>query len=71
MTGRKKTHYPLPKRFSAAVTEEAYAQLRAWAEATGLGNNYVLTVLLENADEVVDEAALKAAAERLKAQCAD
>ncbi|MGF1449695.1 MAG: hypothetical protein ACFB20_09795 [Opitutales bacterium] len=61
----------MPKRFNAALSESAYAQLRTWAEATGPGNNCVLTVLLENAGEVVDEAALKAAAERLKAQCAD
>ena len=55
-------HKPLPKRFSVAMTEEAYANLRALAEETGLGNNYVLTVLLEEMDRTVDREAFRAAA---------
>lgn len=52
---------PLPKRFSAALTEEAYARLRELnGRYGGLSNNYLLTVLLENLDEVTDRAALDA-----------
>ena len=43
--------YPLPKRFSAALSEKAYANLRALNAEYGLGNNYILTVLLENLDD--------------------
>lgn len=46
---------PLPKRFNAALTEEAYARLRKLNEEHGLGNNYLLTVLLENLDQYADE----------------
>ena len=47
-------HKPLPKRFNAALSEEAYANLRRLAEESGLGNNYVLTVLLEDMDRTID-----------------
>ena len=50
----RKKRYPLPKRFSAALSEAAYARLRAINAETGLGNNYCLTVLLENLDEIAD-----------------
>lgn len=40
--------YPLPKRFNAALSENAYAQLRDLNTRHGFGNNYLLTVLLEN-----------------------
>ncbi len=49
-----KKRYPLPKRFNAALSEAAYARLRALNAETGLGNNYCLTVLLENLDEIAD-----------------
>ena len=49
---------PLPKRFSAALTENAYSRLRVLNEAYGYGNNYLLTVLLENLDTIVDADAL-------------
>ena len=49
-----KKHYPLPKRFSAALSEKAYARLRAINAETGLSNNYCLTVLLENLDELIE-----------------
>jgi hypothetical protein len=55
-------HKPLPKRLSVAMTEEAYANLRALADDTGLGNNYVLTVLLEDMDRTIDRAAFRGAA---------
>ena len=50
--------YPLPKRFSAAVSEAAYANLRALNERYHFGNNYLLTILLEHLDEVTDREAL-------------
>ena len=59
---------PLPKRFNAALTEEAYAALRRLNAEYGLSNNYLLTVLLENLDEVADEAKLKAAFDRFIAE---
>ncbi|MFT6582823.1 MAG: hypothetical protein ACJAU6_003269 [Alphaproteobacteria bacterium] len=46
--------YPLPKRFNAALSENAYARLRALNERWGLGNNYLLVVLLEKLDEFAD-----------------
>ena len=45
---------PLPKRFSAAVSEPAYARLRALNARHGLSNNYLLTVLLERLDDYAD-----------------
>lgn len=45
----------LPKRFSAALTEKAYARLRRLNDDWHFGNNYLLTILLENFDEIVDE----------------
>ena len=52
---------PLPKRFNAALTEPAYARLRALNAEYGLGNNYLLTVLLERLDDYADPKALDAA----------
>jgi len=36
------------------LTEPAYERLRALNEVYGLGNNYLLTVLLEHLDEYAD-----------------
>lgn len=55
---------PLPKRFSAATTEDAYAALRSLNAAYGLSNNYILTVLLENLDDFADQDRLKLAFDR-------
>ncbi|HEY5623430.1 MAG TPA: hypothetical protein VIV14_06685 [Gammaproteobacteria bacterium] len=55
--------YPLPKRFSAALSEKAYEQLRALNEKYHYGNNYLLTVLLENLDAIADEEAMARAFE--------
>ena len=52
---------PLPKRFSAAVTEPAYERLRALNARHGLSNNYLLTVLLERLDDYADPERLDAA----------
>ena len=64
----RKKHYPLPKRFSAALSEQAYARLRRINADTGLGNNYCLTVLLENLDSLTDETRLRAAYDRFIAE---
>lgn len=52
---------PLPKRFRAGLTEEAYDRLRALNAQWGLGNNYLLVVLLENLDRFADAEKLDAA----------
>ncbi|MEM6889720.1 MAG: hypothetical protein AAF636_16485 [Pseudomonadota bacterium] len=59
---------PLPRRFNAALTDQAYARLRALNEAHGLGNNYLLTVLLERLDEYADAEALERAFDDFKAE---
>jgi hypothetical protein len=56
-----KKRYPLPRRFNAALSEKAYAQLRALNERYHYGNNYLLTILLENLDSIVDPAAMEQA----------
>lgn len=53
--------YPLPKRFNAALSDKAYAKLRALNAEYGLSNNYILTVLLENLDDIARKPALKKA----------
>ena len=58
-------HKPLDKRFNLGLTAEAYANLRVLAAETGLGNNYVLTVLLEDMDHSIDRAAFRRAAEEM------
>ena len=50
---------PLPKRFNARLTENAYARLRSLNERWGLGNNYLLVVLLENLDGYADKEQLE------------
>ena len=51
--------YPLPKRFNAALSEKAYANLRSLNEKYHYGNNYLLTILLENLERVTDSGALE------------
>lgn len=63
-----KKHYPLPKRFNLALSEQAYANLRELALACELGNNYTLTVLLEHMDELVAVSALQERAAKLRAE---
>jgi hypothetical protein len=55
----KAEQLPLPKRFNVAMTDEAYQRLRDLNEEWYFGNNYQLTILLENFDDVIDEAAWK------------
>ncbi|MXU65386.1 DUF3105 domain-containing protein [Oceanomicrobium pacificus] len=50
---------PLPKRFNAALTEDAYARLRSLNAEYGLGNNYLLVVLLEGLDRYADDDQLR------------
>ena len=50
--------YPLPKRFSAALSEKAYENLRKLNQRYKFGNNYLLTVLLENLESIADDEAL-------------
>ena len=54
----KAKSFPLPKRFQAALSEKAHGNLRALNQRYRLGNNYLLTVLLENLDRITDEDAL-------------
>lgn len=54
----KPKRLPLPVKRSIALTQTAYDRLRALNESYGLGNNYLLTVLLERLDDVADPAAL-------------
>ena len=54
-----KKHYPLPKRFNAALSEDAYKRLRDLNEEFGFGNNYLLTILLENLDTIADMKTLR------------
>ena len=46
--------FPLPKRFNVALSEKAYANLRALNDKYHYGNNYLLTVILESLDTMVD-----------------
>lgn len=50
--------YPLPKRFSAALSEEAYENLRKLNQRYHFSNNYLLTILLENIESITDKSAL-------------
>lgn len=51
--------FPLPKRFSAALSDKAYANLRALNGKYNYGNNYLLTVLLENFDRITNDDAVE------------
>jgi len=50
---------PLPKRVNIALTEKAYSNLRDLNQRYGYGNNYLLTILLENLETIADPAALE------------
>lgn len=56
--------YPLPKRFQLSLSERAYQNLRVLNEKYGYGNNYLLTVLLENIDDVVNPSELESVFEK-------
>ncbi len=50
--------YPLPKRFNAALSEQAYTTLRELNSQYGYGNNYLLTILLENLPRLTTASAI-------------
>lgn len=60
----KPKRLPLPKRFQTALTEDAYARLRSLNEKWGLGNNYLLVVLLEGLEDFADAEKLDSVFER-------
>ena len=45
---------PLPVRSRMNLTDAAYTRLRELNERYGLGNNYLLVVLLEHLDDYAD-----------------
>ena len=51
---------PLPVRSRMNLTDAAYARLRELNQTYGLGNNYLLVVLLEHLHEYADPQRLKA-----------
>ena len=51
--------FPLPKRFNAALSEKAYEQLRALNDKYHYGNNYLLTIILENFDAITEADAVE------------
>jgi len=51
--------FAMPKRFNAAMSDKAYGQLRALNERYHYGNNYLLTILLENFDAITDAEAVE------------
>ncbi|MEO0621918.1 MAG: hypothetical protein AAF183_06775 [Pseudomonadota bacterium] len=57
-----------PVKLRVGLTEPAYARLRALNAEYGLGNDYLLVVLLEHLDEYADEGRLKAAFETFIAE---
>ena len=52
---------PLPVRSRMNLTDVAYTRLRELNERYGLGNNYLLVVLLERLDDYADADRLDAA----------
>lgn len=60
--------YPLPKRFNAALSEKAYTKLRTLNSQYGYGNNYLLTIILENLEEIVNKDKLETVFEDFKEQ---
>ncbi len=60
--------FPLPKRFSAALSEKAYDNLRALNARYHYGNNYLLTILLENFDAIADQKAVDRVFAEFKAE---
>ena len=60
--------YPLPKRFNAALSEKAYDNLRALNARYHYGNNYLLTILLENFESITDPDAVERAFAEFEAE---
>ena len=51
--------YPLTKRFNAALSDKAYGNLRVLNEKYHYGNNYILTVLLENIEIIAKKGSVE------------
>ena len=60
--------FPLPKRFSVALSDKAYKKLRALNKKHGYGNNYLLTILLENLEGITNERAVEKVFEKFKSE---
>lgn len=60
--------FPLPKRFNVALSEKAYENLRSLNARYHYGNNYLLTILLENLDSIIDADAVEEAFANFKAE---
>ncbi len=60
--------FPLPKRMSIALSDRAYENLRALNEKYHYGNNYLLTVLLENFDAIAKDREVRKAFADFKAE---
>lgn len=52
---------PLPRRLNVALSDQACARLRALNASYGLGNNHLLTILLERLHAFADSGKLEAA----------
>jgi hypothetical protein len=61
LTQTAEKRLPLPRRFAAALTDDAYERLRMLNLKYGLSNNYLLVVLLEHLDRFADRKKLDAA----------
>ena len=60
--------YPLPKRLNVGLSEKAYDNLRELNSQYHYSNNYLLTILLENLDTIVDATALEQVMAEFKAE---
>ncbi|WP_394176909.1 hypothetical protein [Thalassotalea litorea] len=60
--------YPLPKKLSVGLSEKAYENLRVLNSQYHYSNNYLLTILLENLDTLVDATALEQVMAEFKAE---
>lgn len=60
--------YPLPKRLSVGLSTKAYDNLRGLNSQYHYSNNYLLTILLENLDTLVDSDALEQVMADFKAE---
>ncbi len=60
--------YSLPKRFNVALSDKAYKILRALNEKYGYGNNYLLTILLENFEGITSHKEVEKVFDKFKAE---
>ena len=60
--------FPLPKRINIALSDRAYENLRTLNEKYHYGNNYLLTILLENFDSISKDREVKKAFAEFKSE---